>query len=123
MNCPPLRTFKVPLFKCQWVNATRGGIAVDNQYGMTTVDLNNIGYKDEPFVLAKDVNQVLYVKDMSTKPKREKNNNDPINEPKRHIVLSEKRNIVGIEDKSDISEDYEMDDRIPPFTVNKDPSI
>ena len=38
------------------VNATRGGVAVDNQYGMTTVDHNNIGYKDEPFVLAKDVN-------------------------------------------------------------------
>ena len=33
------------------------------------------------------------------------------------------KNIVGIEDKSDISEDYKKDDRIPPFTVNKDPSI
>ena len=70
---------------------------------------NNIGYKDEPFVLAKDVNQVFYVKDMSTKSKRGKNNNDPINETKRHIVLSGKRNIVGIEDKSDISEDYEKE--------------
>ena len=90
---------------------------------MTTVDLNNIGYKGEPFVLAKDVTQVFYVKDMSTKPKRGKNNNDPIIEPKRHIVLLGKRNIVGIEDKSNISEDYEKDDRIPPFTVNKDPSI
>ena len=38
-------------------------------------------------------------------------------------VLSGKRNIVEIEDKSDISEDYEKDDRIPPFIVNKDPSI
>jgi hypothetical protein len=91
---------------------------------MTTVDFNNIGYKDEPFLLAKDVNQVFYVKDMSTKWKRGKNENHPINdEPKRHIVLSEKRNIIGIEDKSDISEDYEKDDRIQPFTVNKDPSI
>ena len=87
------------------------------------VDLNNLGYKDEPFVLTKDVNQVFYVKDMSTKPKRGKNNNDPNNEPKRHIILSGRRNIVGIEDKSDISEDYEKDDRIPPFIVNKDPSI
>ena len=111
------------MFKCQWVKATGGRVAVDNQYGMTTVDLNNIGYKDEPFVLANDVNQVFYVKDMSTKPKRWKNNNNPINEPKRHIVLSGKRNIVRIEDKSDISEDYEKDDQIPPLTVNKDPSI
>ena len=60
---------------------------------------------------------------MSTKPKREKNNNDPINEPKHHIVLLGKRNIVGIKDNSDISEDYEKDDQIPPFTVNKDRSI
>ena len=52
--------------------ATGGRVAVNNQYGMTTVDLNNIGYKDEPFVLAKDVNQVFYIKDMSTKQKREK---------------------------------------------------
>ena len=30
---------------------------------------------------------------------------------------------MGIEDKSDMLEDYEKDDRIPPFKVNKDPSI
>jgi hypothetical protein len=47
--------FKIPLFKCQWVKVTRGGVTVDPDYGMTTVDLNNIGYKEEPFVLAKDV--------------------------------------------------------------------
>ena len=46
-----------------------------------------------------------------------------VNEPKRHIVLSGKRNIVGIEDKSDMSGDYERDDRILPFIVKKDPSI
>jgi hypothetical protein len=32
---------------------------------MTIVDLTKIGFKDEPFVLAKDVHQVLYVKDMT----------------------------------------------------------
>jgi len=117
-------TFKVPLFKCQWVKTTRGVVAVDNHYGMITLDLNNIGYKDEPFVLAKDVNQVFYVKNMSTKMKRGKNDNHPINdESKRHIVLSGKRNIVGIENKLDMSEDYEKDDKIQPFIVNKDPSI
>ena len=46
------------------------GVTIDHQYGMTTVNLNNLGYRDEPFVLAKDVNQVFYVKDMSTKPKK-----------------------------------------------------
>jgi len=49
------------------VKVTGGGVTVDKDYEMTTVDLNNVGYKDEPFVLAVDVNQVFYVKDMSTK--------------------------------------------------------
>ena len=42
---------------------------------MTTVDLNNIGYNDEPFVLANDVAQVFYVKDMPSRPKKEKISN------------------------------------------------
>jgi len=103
---------------------TGGGLTVDKEYGLTTVDLNNSGFKDEPFVLVVDVSQVFYVKDMSTKPKRGKNDDHSIvNEPKRHIVLSGKRNIVGIEDKSDMSGDYKRDDRILPFIVNKEPSI
>jgi len=64
--------FKVPLFRCKWVKMTGGGVTVDMEYGMTTVDLNNVGYKDEPFVLAADVSQVFYVKDISTKQKRGK---------------------------------------------------
>jgi hypothetical protein len=105
----------------QW---TGGGVTRDNQYGMTTVDLKNLGYTDKLFVLAKDVNQVFYLKDTSTKPKKGKNNdNDSSNEPKHHVVLLEKRNIVGIEDMSDMSEDYEKNDRIPLFTVNIDPSV
>jgi len=91
---------------------TGGGVTVDKEYGMTTVDRNHVGYKDDPFVLAVDVSQVFNVKDMSTKPKRGKNNdNSKVNhEPKRHIVLFGKRNIVGIEDKSDMSGDYERDE-------------
>jgi hypothetical protein len=112
--------FEDPIFKCQWVKVTGGGVTVDNEYGLTIADLSNIGYKYEPFVVAKDVNPVFYVNDMSTKLKRGKNDNDSIKEPKRHIVLSGKRVIVGIEDKLDMLDDYEKDDRIPPFKVNKD---
>ena len=92
---------------------------------MTTVDLNNLGYTDEPFVLANDVAQVFYVKDMSTKPRKRKHKeaNTSYDEPKRHIVLSGKRNIVGVEDKTDMSEDYNKFHEIPPFTVKTDPSI
>jgi hypothetical protein len=80
---------------------TRGGVIVDKEYGVTIVDLNNIGYKDEPFVLAANVNQVFYVKDMSTKPKRGENDDKSTNATKCHIVLLWKRNIMRIEDKSD----------------------
>src|SRR6266566_2348413 len=38
------RDFKVPLFRCKWVNLTGGGVKEDPRYGMTTVDLNNLGY-------------------------------------------------------------------------------
>ena len=48
------------------------GVKVDQLYGMTIVDLNNLGYRDEPFVLANDVAQVFYVKDMSSKPRKKK---------------------------------------------------
>ena len=64
------------------------GVTKD-QYGMTIVDLNNLGYRDEPFVLAQDVCQVFYVKDMSSKIK--KGTNKQADEPKRHIVLSGKK--------------------------------
>ena len=89
---------KVPLFRCKWVNLTRGGVQVDPHYGMTTVDLNNLGYIDEPFILANDVAQVFYVKDMSTKPRKRKDKeaNTSYDEPKRHIVLSGKKRHRGI---------------------------
>ena len=114
------------MFRCKWVNLADDGVKVDNLYGMTTVDLNNLGYRDEPFVLANDVAQVFYVKDMSTKPRKRKNkekNTSVDGEPKRHIVLPGKRNIVGVEDKTDMSEDYEKFHEIPPFKVKTDPSI
>ena len=101
------------------------GVKVDQLYGMTTVDLKNLGYVNEPFVLANDVAQVFYVKDMSSRPRKRKNKetNTSDDEPKRHIVLSGKRNIVGVEDKTDMSADYNKFDSIPPFTVKTDPSI
>jgi hypothetical protein len=92
---------------------------------MTTVDLKNLGYRDEPFVLANDVAQVFYVKDMSSRPKKRKNKetNTSDDEPRRHIVLSGKRNIAGVKDKKDMSADYNKFDEILPFTVKTDPSI
>ena len=73
-----------------------------------------------------DVAQVFYVKDMSSKPRKRKDKktiSTSCDDPKRHIVLSGKRNIVGVDDKTDMSEDYEKFDEIAPFTVNIDPNI
>ena len=58
----------MPLFRCQWVKLSGGGVTKDEN-GMTIVNLNNLGYRDEPFVLTQDVAQVFYIKDMSSKPK------------------------------------------------------
>jgi hypothetical protein len=83
---------KIPIFRCQWVKLTGKGIDID-AYGMTTIDLKELGYRDEPFILAKDVTQVFYVKDMSGKPKKNKSSRSTKDrleddEPKRHIVLA-----------------------------------
>ena len=77
----------IPLFRCQWVNRAGGGITTD-LYGMTIVDFKKIGYKDELFVLAKDVAHVFYIKDMSSKPRKNSVKSD--DEPKCHIVLPRK---------------------------------
>jgi hypothetical protein len=102
---------------------TGGGVKLDEQYGVTTVDLNNLGYLDEPFVLAKDVAQVFYVKDMTSKPRKRTKANTSCDEPKRHIFPSGKRTIVGVEDKTDMSQDYNQFAEISPFRVNTDTSL
>ena len=98
-----------------------GGGVTTYQYGMTIVDFKKVGYKDEPFVFAKDVAQVFYVKDMSSKLKKNQGKSD--DEPKRHIVLSEKRKNIRVEDISDKSEDFDQFDDRPPFSVDVDTSI
>ncbi|XP_040869857.1 uncharacterized protein [Glycine max] len=55
--------FRVPVFKCQWVN---GNVGVrQDKLGFTLVDLQRIGYKDEPFIMAVQARQVFYVEDPS----------------------------------------------------------
>jgi hypothetical protein len=50
------------------------GVNVDN-YGLTLVDLKNLGHKDDLWVLADRVTQVFYVLDLETR---------------KHIVVSGK---------------------------------
>jgi hypothetical protein len=46
---------------------------------MTTVDVNNLAYMDEPFILANDVAHVFYVNDMSTEMRKR-------NQQKKYII-------------------------------------
>jgi hypothetical protein len=47
---------QIPVFKCERVKHLNG-VSVDN-YGMTLVDLKNVGHKDDRLVLADCVAQV-----------------------------------------------------------------
>jgi hypothetical protein len=73
-----------------------------DKYGMTNVNFRFLGYREQPFVLAKDVTQVFYVKDP-----------DSANRLEHHIVLQGKRRIVGVEDVDE--EEYNQFDALPPF--------
>ena len=52
--------FRIPVLNCDWVDCN--GVKVD-EMGFTCVNLNKIGYKSDPFIMASQVQQVFYVKD------------------------------------------------------------
>jgi hypothetical protein len=69
---------KVTLFRCQWIRLPNG--VKTDKYGMTNVNFRFLGYREQPFVLAKDVTQVFYVKDP-----------DPANTEEHNIILQGKK--------------------------------
>jgi hypothetical protein len=79
---------QIPIFKCQWVKHPNG-VSVDN-YGLTLVDLKNVGHKDDPWVLVDRVTQVFYVLDT---------------EIEKHVVVYVKQKIIGVENVEDNNED------------------
>jgi hypothetical protein len=72
------------LFKCEWVKHPND-VSVDN-YGLTLVDLKNLGHKDDLWVLADRVAQVFYVHDPETG---------------KHVVVSGKQKIDRVENVED----------------------
>ncbi|GJT72114.1 putative transposon, En/Spm-like protein [Tanacetum coccineum] len=58
---------QISLFKCDWVNHRAGEVKRDTTLGYTLVDLNNLGHKVDPFILASQARQVFYVKDQIDK--------------------------------------------------------
>jgi hypothetical protein len=91
-------SLQIFLFKCQWVTHPHG-IEVD-EYGFTIVDLRNVGHKDEPWVLTSTVAQVFYILDLK--------------DEKKHIVVSGKQQVVGVDNMED-EEEYNQFDEVPFF--------
>nr|GEX48939.1 hypothetical protein [Tanacetum cinerariifolium] len=54
---------QISLFKCDWVKHKAGEVKHDPNLGYTLVDLNSLGHKGDPFILASQARQVFYVKD------------------------------------------------------------
>jgi hypothetical protein len=64
-------------------------VSVDN-YGLTLVELKNVGHQDDPWVLVDCVAQVFYVLDPETM---------------KHVVVSGKQKFVGVENVEDNDKD------------------
>ncbi len=79
-----------------------------DKHGMTTVELGLLAYEEEPFVLARNVSQVFYVKDQADKD--------------LHVALQGKRKIVGVQNAVN-EEDYNHFDDLPPFGEDVDISL
>jgi hypothetical protein len=88
---------QIPVFKCEWVKHPNG-VSVDN-YGL--IDLKNIGHKDYPWVLADRVTQVFYLLDPETG---------------KHVVVSGKQKIIGVENVKDNDDDVNQFEEMPLFT-------
>jgi hypothetical protein len=77
------------------------GVEIDD-YGLTIVDLRNVGHKYEPWVLAATIAQVFYILD----PKDEK----------KCIIVSGKQWVIGVNDVEDEEECNQCDEM--PFFVD-----
>jgi hypothetical protein len=91
-------SLQISVFKCQWVKHPHG-IEVD-EYGFTIVDLENVGHKDEPWVLTSTVAQVFYILDLK--------------DEKKHIVVLRKQRVVRVDNVEDEVE-YNQFDEVPVF--------
>jgi hypothetical protein len=76
------------------------GVNVDN-YRLIMVDFKNVGYQDDPWVLADRVTQVFYVLNPKTG---------------KHVVISRKQKIVGVENVEDNDEDVNQFEEMSLFT-------
>jgi hypothetical protein len=90
---------QILVFKSQLIKHLNG-VSVVN-YGLTLVDLKNICYKDDSWVLANRVTQVFYILNPETGI---------------YVVVSTKQKIVEVENMKDNDEDINQFEEMPLFT-------
>ena len=73
---------------------------------MRVLDLENLGYQDDPWVLASRVAQVFYMPDPQS--------NLPSKKKTKHMVVSGKQHIIGVDGMDDV-EAYNNYDEMPLF--------
>jgi hypothetical protein len=90
---------RIPVSRCQWIKHPIG-VNVDN-YGLTLFDLKILSHKDDPRMLADRVAQVFYVLNIETG---------------KYIVVSEKQQIVGVDNVEDNGKDVNQFEEMSLFT-------
>ncbi|KAL2903692.1 Odorant receptor 46a isoform A [Bienertia sinuspersici] len=75
--------FSIPMFCCKWVDNNNN--VVCDGLGHTTMNMNKIGQKEDPYILASQAKQVFYV-------------TDPCDKRKSVAVTSKPRHVIDIND-------------------------
>jgi hypothetical protein len=88
-------TFNISVFRCQWVEDKH--VTID-KYGVRVLDLNKVGYKDDPWILANRVAHVFYAEQII--PDNEKKSIDKL----KHVVFPRKQQAIGVDGVSDMED-------------------
>ncbi|CAN6679978.1 unnamed protein product [Malus baccata var. baccata] len=88
--------------ECEWVNSESPRGMKTDQYGFTMVNFNQLGFKEDPFILASQALQAFYVE-------------DTIEKDWHVVVRTQPRDLFDVLEDSDAIDDYaipNLDDRI-----------
>ena len=85
--------FQMPVFQCKWVD-NNNGVQMD-ELGFMRVNFSKLRYKDEPFILASQAQQVFYV-------------TDPVDANWSIVLLNNKKIVKNIDDQT--HEDANVED-------------
>nr|GEV18419.1 hypothetical protein [Tanacetum cinerariifolium] len=106
---------QILLFNSDSVTHRAGGVKRGN-LGYTLVDLDNLGHKVDPFILASQARQVFYVKDQidkklsivfKTPPKNYKDTYDEVDEEFSIVIHQHNDNILPCVNRRDLGNEYD----------------